>query len=135
MSEEYLPFHPGSCGLGIPEEQRRLVEGYRKGLYADFMIREDMEAIQGEQADIEKRKEELEGQLAQRSITEHHETQLKSFISKIETGLDKLDFKGKQEFLRTLIEKALFDGRNIEIQTIILPRGQLQPVHRGGLRG
>jgi site-specific DNA recombinase len=30
----------------IPEEQRRLVEGYRKGLYADFMMREDMELIQ-----------------------------------------------------------------------------------------
>ncbi len=33
----------------IPEEQRRLVEGYRKGLYADFMMREDMELIQREQ--------------------------------------------------------------------------------------
>jgi site-specific DNA recombinase len=40
----------------IPEEQSRLVEGYRKGLYADFMMREDMELIQKEQGELEKRK-------------------------------------------------------------------------------
>ncbi len=33
----------------IPGEQKRLVEGYREGLYADFMMREDMEQIQREQ--------------------------------------------------------------------------------------
>jgi len=116
----------------IPEEQARLVEGYRKGLFADFMMREDMETIQKDQSEVEKRKEQLERQLAQRSMTEHQEAQLKSFVSKIGTGLDKLDFKGKQELLRTLVEKALFNGQNIEIQTIIPQRGQLQPMHRGG---
>jgi site-specific DNA recombinase len=119
----------------IPEEQKRLVEGYRKGLYADFIMREDMEAIQREQEELEKRKDELERQLAQRNMTEHQEAQLRSFISRIGTGLDRLDFKGKQELLRMLIEKALFNGQNIEIQTIVPPRGQLHPVQRGGLRG
>ena len=57
----------------IPEEQKRLVEGYRKALYSDFMMREDMEAIQKEQAELEKRKMELERQLTQRSLTEHQE--------------------------------------------------------------
>jgi site-specific DNA recombinase len=116
----------------IPEEQMRLVEGYRKGLYTDFMMREDMETIQKEQAELEKRKDELERQLAQRSITEHQEAQLRSFISKIVAGLDHLDFKGKQELLRTLIEKVLYNGQNIEIQTIVPPRGQLQPIYREG---
>jgi len=116
----------------IPEEQMRLVEGYRKGLYTDFMMREDMEAIQKEQAELEKRKDELQRQLAQRNMTEHQEAQLSSFVSKIEAGLDHLGFKGKQELLRTLIEKVLYNGQNIEIQTIIPPRGQLQPIHRGG---
>ena len=116
----------------IPEEQMRLVEGYRKGLYTDFMMREDMEAIQKEQTELEKRKDELERQLAQRNMTEHQEAQLKSFVSKIGAGLDHLDFKGKQELLRSLINKVLYNGQNIEIQTIIPPRGQLQPIHRGG---
>ena len=110
----------------------RLVEGYRKGLYTDFMMREDMEAIQKELTELEKRKDELERQLAQRNITEYQEAQLRSFVSKIGAGLDHLDFKGKQELPRTLIDKVLYNGRNIEIQTIVPPRGQLQPIHREG---
>ena len=40
----------------IPQEQKRLVDGYRKGLYADFMMRESMEAVQKEQIGLEETK-------------------------------------------------------------------------------
>jgi len=119
----------------IPDEQRRLVEGYRKGLYADFMMREDMELIQKEQGELDKRKSELERQLAQRQLTESQEVRIRSFAEKIGTGLDTLDFTGRQELMRLLIEKVLFDGQVVEIQTIITPDEQLHPVHRGGHRG
>ncbi len=111
------------------------MEGYRKGLYADFMLREDMELIQKEQADTEKRKVELERQLAQRQLTGSQEARIRSFAKKILTGLDTLDFAGRQELMRLLIEKVLFDGQGVEIQTIITPSEQLHPIHRGGLRG
>ncbi len=39
------------------------MKGYRKGLYADFMMREDMELIQKEQGELEKRKAQQERQL------------------------------------------------------------------------
>ena len=52
----------------IPEEQKRLVEGYRKGIYPDFMMREEMEVIGKDQSELEKRKAELEKQLGQRSL-------------------------------------------------------------------
>ncbi len=42
----------------IPEEQKPLVEGYRKGLYADFMMREEMERIEKEKNELEKRQAE-----------------------------------------------------------------------------
>jgi site-specific DNA recombinase len=119
----------------IPDEQRRLVEGYRKGLYADFMMREDMELIQKEQGELEKRKSELERQLAQRQLTESQEAKIRSFAEKISTGLDTLDFTGRQELMRLIIEKVLFDGQVVEIQTIIAPNEQLHPVRRGGPRG
>ena len=119
----------------IPEEQRRLVEGYRKGLYADFMTREDMEIIQKEQGELEKRKSELERQLTQRQLTESQEARIRNFSEKISTGLDTLDFAGRQELMRLLIEKVLFDGQGVEIQTIINLDEQLHPVHRGGPRG
>jgi site-specific DNA recombinase len=116
----------------IPDEQRRLVEGYRKGLYADFMMREDMERIQKEQGELEKRKTELERQLAQRQLTQSQEAQIRSLTEKISTGLDNLDFAGKQELMRLLIERVLYDGHGVEIQTIITLGEQLHPIHRGG---
>jgi len=119
----------------IPDEQRRLVEGYHKGLYADFMMREDMELIQKEQGELEKRKAELERQLAQRQLTQSQEARIRSLTEKNGAGLDNLDFAGKQELLRLLIEKVLYDGQGVEIQTIIPLGEQLHPIHRGGLRG
>ena len=116
----------------IPDEQRRLVEGYRKGLYPDFMMREDMELIQKEQGELEKRKAELERQLAQRQLTQSQEACIRSLTEKIGAGLYNLDFAGKQELLRLLIEKVLYDGQGVEIQTIIPLGEQLHPIHRGG---
>ena len=116
----------------IPDEQRRLVEGYRKGLYADFMMREDMERIQKEQGELEKRKTELERQLGQRELTQSQEARIRSLTEKISTGLDNLDFAGKQELMRLLIERVLYDGQGVEIQTIITLGEQLHPIHRGG---
>jgi len=111
------------------------VEGYRKGLYADFMMREDMELIQKEQGELEKRKAELERQLAQRQLTQSQEARIRSLTEKIGAGLDNLDFAGKQELLRLLIEKVLYDGQDVEVQTTIPLGEQLHPIHRGGLRG
>jgi len=99
------------------------------------MMREDMGLIQKEQGELEKRKTELERQLAQRQLTESQEARIRSFAKKISSGLDNLDFAGRQELTRLLIEKVLFDGQVVEIQTIITPDEQLHPVHRGGLRG
>ena len=119
----------------IPDEQRRLVEGYRKGLYADFMMREDMELIQKEQGELEKRQAELERQLAQRFLTENQEAQIRSLAKNVSTGLNNLNFAGKQELLRLLVEKVLYNGEIIEILTIIPLGEQLHPIHRRGQRG
>ncbi|MFH1639248.1 MAG: hypothetical protein ABIB93_02910 [Chloroflexota bacterium] len=56
----------------------------------------------------------------------------------INTGLDNIDFAGKQEIIRLLVEKVSYisyNGTSVEIQTIISPDVQLHPVHRRGLRG
>ena len=42
-------------------------------------------------------------------------------------GLDNLDFAGKHELLRLLGEKIIYDGQNLEIQTIIRSHKQLRP--------
>ena len=99
------------------------------------MMREDMELIQKEQGELEKRKAELERQLAQRQLTQTQEARIRNLTEKIGTGLDNLDFAGKQELMRLLIERVLYKEQSIEIQTIIPLSEQLHPLHRGGLRG
>jgi len=116
----------------IPVEQKRLVEGYRKGLYTDFMMREDMELIQKEQGELEKRKAELERQLAQRRLTQSQEVQIRSLTEKIGVGLDNLDFTGKRELLRLLVERVSYNGQGVEIFTIIPLGDQLHPIRREG---
>ena len=116
----------------IPGEQRRLVEGYRKGLYADFMMREDMELIQKEEGELEARKAQLERQLAHRELTASQEDRIKSLAQQLSAGLNNLDFHGRQEVIRLLVEKVVYDGSNVEIQTIIHTDEQLHPIHRGG---
>jgi hypothetical protein len=105
------------------------------GLYADFMMREDMEQIQKEGADLEKRRAELERQLAQRFLTESQEAQVRSLAERISSGLNNLDFAGKQQLLRLLVEKVIYADQHVEIRTIIPLGEQLHPIHRRGLRG
>jgi hypothetical protein len=80
--------------------------------------------------EFEKRRVELE-----RQLTQTQEERIRSLTKKICKGLDNLDFGGKQELLRLLVEKVMCDGQNVEIQTIIPIGQQLHPLHQEGLRG
>ncbi len=115
----------------IPVEQKRLVEGYRKGLYPDFMMREEMGRTNREQKELEARKIELEKQLTRGIITANQEEAIKSFVIRINDGLDNVDFIQKQTIVRELTEKLIYDGESVEIQTIINPNVQLHPLTRG----
>jgi hypothetical protein len=107
----------------ISQEIKRLVEGYRKGLYTDFMMQEDMELIEKEQRETETRKVELERQLSRRLMTTKHKAATRKMMDKLSTGLSNLDFNGRQQLLRLLIENKVYDGQNIGIKTII-PSGE-----------
>jgi hypothetical protein len=85
--------------------------------------------------EFEKRQVELERQLIQRQLTQTQEERIRSLTEKICKGLDNLDFGGKKELLRLLVEKVMYDGQNVEIQTIIPIGQQLHPLHQEGLRG
>jgi hypothetical protein len=76
----------------ITLEQKRLVEGYRKGLYPDFMMHEEMERTSKEQREMEARKNELEKRMLRGEITANKEEAIKNFVKRINDGLDKVDF-------------------------------------------
>jgi hypothetical protein len=116
----------------IPEEQQRLVEGYSKGLYTDIMMHSQMDAISQEQHELVNRKEQLEKHLEVKALTENQEEQIRILSQKIKSGLGNLDFTGRQELLRLLIEKVSCDGQTVEIQTVLNLNNKLNPTHREG---
>jgi len=119
----------------IPKERKRLIEGYRKGMYSDSLMREEMDVIDNEQSDLETRITDISKQLSRRKITKKQEADIRKMIKKINTGLNNLDFNGKQKLLRLLIEKINYDGGHLEIQTILHMDEELCTINRGGLRG
>ena len=94
----------------IPKERKRLAECYRKGLYSDAMMREEIGIIDKEHGELETRIKELEKQLFRRILTGKQEINIRKTIEKVNTSLDNLDFKGRQRLVRLLPPTALWEG-------------------------
>ena len=137
MLEEELKL----CGerLGeFPGEQQRLVEGYRKGLYPDFLMREEMDRLKQEETTMKKRREELERRCSLLTLSQAQEEQARALAARIGKNLDALGFNQRQELLRLLVEKVYYRGEELEISTIIPLSGdmyQLHPLPREGASG
>ena len=125
----------------LPKEGRRLVEGYRKGFYADFMMREETERVHQEGATAEQRRGELERQLAHLDKALHYRGQVEDLARRLNQGLDQMDFGQRQELLRLLVDEVIYEDGDVTIKTIIPLDGQeqrLQPEHQrlhGGWEG
>ncbi|MFA4836150.1 MAG: recombinase zinc beta ribbon domain-containing protein [Dehalococcoidia bacterium] len=111
----------------IPKEERRLVEGYRRGMYADFMMREEMERIKGERAAAEERQHELERQIGHLVKAISYRGQVEEVAKRLTSGLDTMDFNERRELLRLLVDEIIYhdDGRVI-IKTIIPLNGNVE---------
>ncbi len=124
----------------IPREQDRLVEGYGKGLIPDDRMRQRMEALKAEEDMLQRRVAELERQLTRLEVTQEQESQALAFAQRVRDGLDHLDFAGRQQLLRLVLEDVTcYDSRAV-IRTIIPTgasdeTGQLCPPHREGATG
>ena len=94
-----------------------------------------MDILAKEQIELNNRKLELERQLEARALTENQEQQIRSLSQKMKRGLSSLDFNGKQELLRLLIETVKCDEEKIEIQTVLTLDSELNPTHREGDKG
>ena len=122
----------------FPGEQQRLVEGYRKGLYPDFLLREEMDCLKQEETTLEKRREELERRLSILTLSQAQEEQARALATRIGKNLDALGFNQRQELLRLLLEKLSYRETEVEILTIIPIQAemyQLHPLPREGARG
>jgi site-specific DNA recombinase len=119
----------------LPKEEQRLVEGYRKGFYADFMMREEMERVCGEQTKLQDRYRELELKIAQLDSVISYKGQIQKLAERLSQGLDSMDFEQRRELLRLLVDEVLYDDGHVTIKTVIpLVERRLHPIS-GGIKG
>ena len=116
----------------LPKEERRLVEGYSKGLYADFMMREEMQRIRSEHVIAEERYQELRRQLAHLDKALSYQGQIEELAQRLSAGIEVMSFNERRELLRLLVDEIVYDDGHVTIKTIIpLGNGQLYPVSQG----
>ncbi|MBI4334808.1 MAG: recombinase family protein [Chloroflexi bacterium] len=116
----------------FPNEERRLVEGYRKGFYADFMMREEVARIHKEKSAADQRFRELELQLKHLDKALSYKDQLEQLTARLSLGLENMSFSERQELLRMLVDGIVYDDGRLTIKTIIpLDKQQLHPACRG----
>jgi site-specific DNA recombinase len=116
----------------LPKEERRLVEGYRKGFYADFMMREEVERVHSEQAAAEARRRELETQLARLDKALGYRGQVEDLARRLSQGLDQMSFAERRELIRLLVDEVIYDDGKVTIKTIIpVDQCKLHPVAEG----
>jgi len=116
----------------LPLEERRLVEGYRKGLYPDFLMREEMERLSQERASAEERHRQLAGHLAHLDKALSYRGQVEELARRLSEGLENMDFSQRRELLRLLVDEVVYDDGQLTIKTIIpLGEHRLHPIAQG----
>jgi site-specific DNA recombinase len=116
----------------LPKEERRLVEGYRRGFYADFMMREEMERVHDEQTKLQCRRRELELRIAHLDNVISYKGQIQKLAERLSQGLDSMDFEQRRELLRLIVDEVLYDDGHVTIKTIIpLVDRQLHHIDQG----
>ena len=76
-------------------------------MYPDSMMREEMERTGKEQKEPEAQKIELEKQLTRGIISANRKEAIKRFVTRINYGLDNINFIRKQTIARALTAKLL----------------------------
>ncbi|MBI2917811.1 MAG: hypothetical protein HYY01_07425 [Chloroflexi bacterium] len=89
----------------LPAEERRLVEGYRKGLYPDNMMQDEMDRVRQEQGALEARRRELQGQLGRPDRAQSYKAQVGELARRLSQGREHMGFPQRQELLRLLVEE------------------------------
>ena len=68
------------------------MEGYRRGLYPDFMMREQTESIETDRGAVRGRPGELGTRLSRLEGASSYSGQAETFARRISVGLDGMDF-------------------------------------------
>lgn len=103
---------------GVESEESRIIEAYRMAILSPSQLGQQLEALRHRQAVLEARKTVLEGKsnLPDLSTIRHS---LEDYCRRAAERLDAFTLEERQQFLRLLIQRIVYDGDRVKIEGVI----------------
>ena len=103
--------------LGMQIE--RLVDAYQRGALSVEELKARRERLEAARAAAYARVEELAGVEMDRARLDRLGDDLDTFAATLRSGLDQLDFQGRQRLVRLLVERIVVTGEHVAIEHAI----------------
>ncbi len=121
----------GKRSRELPQEEDRLIGGFRRGLFEEAGVRRELGRIGDEKAAIEARQRELQRQVELHRQASALASSVTGFAARMNRGLERMAFDQQRELLRLLVEEVVvYDEGQLTIRTI-LPVTPLYPTSQG----
>jgi site-specific DNA recombinase len=97
----------------------RLVDAYQRGALGLDELQARRERLEAERTAARLRQQELQATESDRSRLEALSADLIAFAAKLRSGMDQLDFQGRQRLVRLLVERVVVTGTHVAIEHAI----------------
>jgi hypothetical protein len=102
-------------------EADRMLEAYKIGAIDLQTLKQKMDDIRSEEAQLNEEELRLKAELRQSQAQELNEEKLFEFCQSLPAVLTGLDFEGKRQILREVVDRIAIDGTEVTIYGIIPP--------------
>ena len=105
-------------------EADRMLEAYKIGVIDLTTLKQKLDALRCEEARLHEEELRLKAELRQAQAQELNEEKLFQFCQNLPTVLTDLDFEGKRQILREVVDKIAIDGSEVTIYGIVPPTSE-----------
>jgi site-specific DNA recombinase len=103
----------------VRAQVERLVDAYQQGAISVDELKARRERLEASQQATEERLIEVRSKQQQQRRSERLVENLAAFAATIHTGLTSLDFAGRQQLVRLLIERVVVQGEDVTIEHVV----------------
>src|SRR5882672_3836241 len=103
----------------LDQQIGRLIDGYQRGAITIDELKARRERLEAERDAARKRGEELAAEEMVRTRVDRMAQELEEFAASIRDGVNDLDFQGRQQLVRLLVERVVVIGNEIAIEHAI----------------
>ena len=100
-------------------EANRMLDAYKVGVLALQTLKEKMDGMRKERAELGEEKSRLERELSEAKAQDLNEEKLYQFCQNLPTTLANLNFEDKRRILREVVDNIIVNGDEVTIYGII----------------